>query len=176
MTSSIELHFMYTRDDYIRACRAYEARMPRRLRDMIRTILSIGLDVLFLAATLYIALAWEIWWSFLFVLCLNGISLIRFIRRQYWISTTEFDHEAKWQGNRVWQISDKGMNFESQQINSQVKDWAMFALILDCPSCYIFSYKPYYGETWFFLPKRLFTTPGQEELFRSIVSKHVAIK
>jgi hypothetical protein len=176
MTPSIELHFVYTRDDYIHAFRAYEARMPRRSLDITRTLISIGLDILFLAAALYVALAWQIWWSLLFVLCLIGVSLLRFFRRRYWISTDEFDHEAKWQGDRVWQISDEGMNFESHQMNSQVKDWAMIALILDCPSCYIFSYKPYYSETWFFLPKRLFSSAEQEELFRSIVSKHVPIK
>ena len=163
MNDVVHLSFRYEEVDYVRALRAhYKTRLHLRL-DLVIVLLLIG-------AGLYLWSSPNLHWSGVVALGLAGFFVLLLGTAFFIIPPIAFRREPRFRDDYSLEFSAEGIHFRTAHIDSQLS-WSLYSKALVDAHSFIL----YYGTNSFTLiPRRVFQSVEQRQMFEEMLSKHVA--
>jgi hypothetical protein len=161
-TSTINLSFRYTENDFARAMRAhYASRLRLRLDLIVLAVTGVAGVYLWPSPSLH-------WLSIIFI-GVSGVFALMLVAAFLIIPAIAFRREPKFRDDYALTFSQEGIHFKTPHIDSQL-EWSIYSRALVDAHSYVL----YYGSRSFtIIPKRVFQSTDQQVAFEGLLSQHV---
>jgi uncharacterized membrane protein YesL len=163
MSETINLSFRYAESDYVRALRAHYSSRLRVRFDIVAAIV----------AALLGAYSWrspEYHWLGVICIVASVVLVLILFAAFVVIPPLAFRREAKFRDEYSLAFSENGIHFHTAHIDSQLQ-WSLYSKALIDAHSYVL----YYGVRQFtVIPKRVFQSGGQQEIFDQLLTQHVS--
>jgi len=164
----------YTKNDYIEAMRCYYAYRPMSAQAIAKGAYS---RLVFLFVFGIAAGGWYVFRSTaagLFAVAFLAFDLWANARRFWLISARPFDSNPRWREVRDWHMSDKGIEIHSRSVDTTIK-WVYLSKVLECQTTFLFFHGDINDPDWFFVPKRVFESVVETNMFRAELDQHTTL-
>jgi hypothetical protein len=161
----IEVVFRNTEKEYGEALRFYYGRS---LKTKIDVTVAVGL----MCFAVIELLLWGYSATVLYTFAIGVVFLAMLGFLNYVIPKIHFRQQPKFRDQYILGFSDEGISFKTDSIDSMLK-WTHYHEVWEGPKFFLLIY----GKAAFsIIPKRVFDNKDQEELFKTLLKKHVEFK
>jgi len=161
----IEVAFRNTEKEYGEALRFYYGRLLKTKIDVMIAVGSICFAVIEL-------LIWGYSSTVLFTFAIGIVFLGMLGFLNFVIPIIHFRQQPKFRDLYMLGFSDEGIRFKTDSIDSMLK-WTQYHEVWEGPKFFLLIYGK---ATFTIIPKRVFETNEQQELFKSLLRNHVQFK
>jgi hypothetical protein len=161
MSDSVLLRFIYTSSEYAAAYRLYWRRQLWGIRQTIASLTVVGLGLLlhfYFKSSLGLTLAGAGGFFLLFVPLMTLLLPFFYFRR-----------EPRLRDEYNLEFSDRGIHFKTAHVDSQL-NWSLYEKVLEDDRFFLLLYSK---RAFTVIPKRAFSTVGEERRFQALLQEHV---
>ncbi len=163
MSSTINLSFRYSENDYVRALRAHYASQLRLPLDILVIIILIAAGACFWRSP-------SLHWFAVGGIALAVVFALMLVAAFTVVPALVFRREPKFHDDYSLAFSPEGIHFRTAQIDSQLQ-WSIYSRALVDAHSYVL----YYGSRQFtVIPKRVFESIEQRQAFEQMLSEHIS--
>lgn len=161
MTEPVNLHFRYTREEYVAAVRQFFD--PFRLK--FYGVFGALLLLLGIFAAVVSDDPVYTWFLSIF-----GVVSLSLFYRSYFVAPRRWYGVVAARGDYTLRCSDEGIVFRAKDMESSLR-WSLYREVRETERFYFLVYGKHAFSV---IPKRVFTSARQEQDFRGLLSRHIA--